>query len=79
MTVGGTSLPNPVDVNLPLVAGQGLQITNGATSYFIRCLPSDFPTYSAAVTVTPNRRMGTFYSCPLRGGVRHRRRPRVVV
>ncbi len=60
VTVGGTSLPNPVDVNLPLVAGQGLQITNGATSYFIRCLPSDFPTYSAAVTGQPQQANGYF-------------------
>ncbi len=60
MTVGGTSLPNPVDVNLPLVGGQGLQITNGATSYFIRCLPSDFPTYSAAVTGQPQQANGYF-------------------
>ena len=60
MTVGGTSLPNPVDVNLPLVAGQGLQITNGSTSYFIRCLPSDFPTYSAAVTGQPQQANGYF-------------------
>ena len=60
VTVGGTSLPNPVDVNLPLVGGQGLQITNGATSYFIRCLPSDFPTYSAAVTGQPQQANGYF-------------------
>ena len=60
VTVGGTSLSNPVDVNLPLVAGQGLQITNGATSYFIRCLPSDFPTYSAAVTGHPQQANGYF-------------------
>ena len=34
----GDDLSGPVTVNLPLVAGQGLQITNGGTSYYIRCL-----------------------------------------
>ena len=53
VTVGATTFAGPVNVNLPLVAGQGLQVTNGGTTYNIRCLPSDFPTYSATVTGQP--------------------------
>ena len=60
VTVGATTSAGPVNVNLPLVAGQGLQITNGGTTYYIRCLPSDFPTYSSTVTGTPQASNGYF-------------------
>ena len=58
VTVGGTTFPGPVNLNVPLVAGQDLQITNGGTSYYIRCLPSDFPNYTAAVTGPPQQANG---------------------
>ena len=58
VTVGATTFAGPVNVNLPLVAGQGLQVTNGGTTYNIRCLPSDFPTYSATVTGQPQQKNG---------------------
>ncbi|HEV7524336.1 MAG TPA: arylsulfotransferase family protein [Acidimicrobiia bacterium] len=38
---------------MPLVVGQSLKIVRGTHSYFIRCLPSDFPSYSATVNGTP--------------------------
>ena len=38
---------------LPLVAGQEVQVTFGTTSYYIRCLPSGFPKYSASVPGHP--------------------------
>ena len=58
VTVGATTFPGPVTLNLPLVAGQDVQITNGGTSYYIRCLPSDFPAYTASVTGQPQQANG---------------------
>jgi len=58
VAIGATTFPGPVSVNLPLVAGQDVQITNGGTSYYIRCLPSDFPQYTASVTGTPQQANG---------------------
>src|ERR1700674_235262 len=58
VTVGATTFPGPVNLSLPLVAGQGLQITNGGTTYYIRCLPSDFPNYTASVTGQPQQSNG---------------------
>ena len=60
VTVGGTNYPGPVELNVPLVAGQGLQISNGGTSYYLRCLPSDFPTYTASVSGQSQRPNGNF-------------------
>jgi hypothetical protein len=51
--IGGTTFQGPVNLNLPLVAGQEVKITQTGTSYYIRCLPSGFPNYSASVTGTP--------------------------
>ena len=50
----GQSIRNgPVNVMLPLIAGQEVKVTSGGSTYNIRCLPSDFPHYSATVTGTP--------------------------
>ena len=53
VTVGGKAYTSPLSLALPLVAGQEVQVTSGATSYYIRCLPSGFPTYSASVPGHP--------------------------
>ena len=58
VTVGATTFAGPVNLSLPLVVDQGLKITNGGTTYNIRCLPSDFPTYSATVTGQPQQANG---------------------
>jgi hypothetical protein len=36
-----------------MVAGQGVTVTDGSSTYEIRCLPSDFPNYTSTVTGTP--------------------------
>ena len=51
--VGGKSFPGRADVQARLVPGQSLHITAAGHSYFVRCLPSDFPKYSATVNGTP--------------------------
>lgn len=51
--IGGTTFRGPVNLILPLVAGQEVKITQAGTRYYIRCLPSDFPSYSSVVTGTP--------------------------
>ncbi len=53
VTIGRTSLQSPVNLNLPLVAGQEVEVTQSGRSYFIRCTPSDFPAYTSTVTGTP--------------------------
>ena len=57
-TIGGATFPGAVSVKVPLVAGQELQITHGGTTYYARCLPSDFPDYSASVTGRPQQPNG---------------------
>ncbi len=51
--VGGKRFPGRADVRARLVPGQSLQITGAGHSYFVRCLPADFPKYSATVNGTP--------------------------
>ncbi len=58
--VGGTTFTGPVNVNLALVAGQEVTVTYDGAAYYIRCLPSDFPSYSSAVTGTPQASNGYF-------------------
>jgi hypothetical protein len=53
VTIGGTTFAGPASVTVPMVAGQGVTVTDGASSYEIRCLPSDFPSYTSTVTGTP--------------------------
>jgi hypothetical protein len=53
VTIGGTTLPGPAVVTVPMVAGQGITVSDGGSSYEIRCLPSDFPPYTSVVTGTP--------------------------
>ena len=53
VTVGGKAYTSPLTLALPLVAGQEVQVTFGTASYFIRCLPSSFPKYSATVPGHP--------------------------
>jgi hypothetical protein len=47
-----------VSLKVPLISGQELQITNGGTTYYVRCLPRDFPDYSASVTGGPQQPNG---------------------
>ncbi len=53
VTIAGNGLQSPVNLNLPLVAGQEVEVTHSGRSYFIRCTPSDFPAYTSTVTGTP--------------------------
>jgi hypothetical protein len=53
VTIGGTTFAGPANVTVPMVAGQGVTVTDGSSSYEIRCLPSDFPSYTSTVTGTP--------------------------
>ena len=53
VTVGGRAYAGPVDLYEPLVPGQALIVKKGTVTYYIRCLPSDFPPYSASVTGVP--------------------------
>ena len=53
VTVGGKAYASPLSLALPLVAGQEVQVTFGTASYYIRCLPSGFPKYSASVPGHP--------------------------
>ncbi len=50
VTIASKLFRSPVSVDLPLIANQSVKVTYGTTSYFIRCLPADFPSYSASVT-----------------------------
>ena len=59
-TVGGTTFSAPVNINLALVAGQEVKVTNGGSAYYIRCLPSDFPNYTSTLTGTPQANNGYF-------------------
>jgi hypothetical protein len=53
VNVGNTVLTGPVNLNLPLVAGQGVHVRSAHSNYYIRCLPADFPAYTSSVTGTP--------------------------
>jgi hypothetical protein len=51
--VGGKQFAGRADVQARLVPGQSLRITGGGHSYFVRCVPADFPKYTATVNGTP--------------------------
>ena len=51
--VGGKTFSGPAELQAPLVPGQSLHIAAAGHTYFVRCLPSDFPKYSATVNGTP--------------------------
>ena len=53
VTVGGRAYKSPVSLDIPLAANQGVEVDYGSSEYFIRCLPSDFPKYSATVPGHP--------------------------
>jgi hypothetical protein len=53
VTIAGVPYAGPSSVSLPLVAGQEVQVVSGARTFFIRCLPSDFPAYTSVVTGHP--------------------------
>ena len=53
VTVGGKTYNSPLSLNIPLVANQGVQVNYGSSEYFIRCLPKNFPQYSASVPGHP--------------------------
>ena len=54
VTIGGKTFSGPVkNLKVGLVAGQSLQVTYNGVSYYMRCLPSDFPKYSSTVTGHP--------------------------
>jgi hypothetical protein len=51
--IGGTSVAEPANVNLSLVPGQDVKVTHKGATYYVRCLPSDFPNFTSSVTGTP--------------------------
>jgi hypothetical protein len=51
--VGASTFDGPVSVNMALTAGQEVGVTESGATYYIRCLPSNFPDYSAVVSGTP--------------------------
>jgi hypothetical protein len=53
VTVGGQAMSQPASLTLALVADQSVQVASKSGSYSIRCLPSDFPSYSAVVSGSP--------------------------
>ena len=50
VVVAGRSFASPVNLQLPLVAGQEVAVTAAGRNYYIRCLPGDFPVYTSTVT-----------------------------
>ena len=51
--VGGRHVQSGATLRAPLVPGQSVKISGGGHDYFIRCLPADFPKYTASVSGTP--------------------------
>jgi len=58
VTISGASFPGPANVQAPLHVGQELRITEQGSSYYIRCLPKDFPDYSSTRTGRPQQANG---------------------
>ncbi|MGO8873263.1 MAG: aryl-sulfate sulfotransferase [Acidimicrobiales bacterium] len=53
VVVGGETFSGPVNLNVSLVADQSLEVDYGGSSYYIRCLPNDFPIYYSTVSGHP--------------------------
>jgi hypothetical protein len=54
VVIGGIAFAEPADVHAPLVADQAVTVSWGGTKkYTVRCLPGDFPAYTATVTGSP--------------------------
>jgi hypothetical protein len=53
VAIGGAHTRNPATVSVPLVAGQAVQVKGQGQSYTIRCLPADFPAYTATENGVP--------------------------
>lgn len=53
VTIGGHAYSGPTTVAVPLVAGQAVYVVRGTHTYGIRCLPADFPNYTATITGKP--------------------------
>jgi hypothetical protein len=51
---GGAPAGASIEVEVPLQTGQGFALTvfhgEGRHTYYVRCLPSDFPAFSASVS-----------------------------
>jgi len=56
VTIGGKYYAQPATVPLPLVANQAVTVSSGTDQYTVRCLPADFPQYTAQVTGSPQAR-----------------------
>ena len=50
LLIGAQSLSSPLSVAVPLVVDQEVNVVRGGQAFHIRCLPADFPAYSASVT-----------------------------
>lgn len=53
VVVGGKTFNGPVNVKVPLVAGQSLEVDYQGSPYYMRCLPSDFPSYTTVISGHP--------------------------
>jgi hypothetical protein len=51
--IGGKTFSGRADVQARLVPGQSLRISASGHTYFVRCLPADFPKYSATANGKP--------------------------
>jgi uncharacterized repeat protein (TIGR01451 family) len=51
--IAGEVFSHGENLNVPLAVNQSIEVDHGTASYFIRCLPSDFPAYTAVVTGHP--------------------------
>ena len=85
--IGGKQQHGNADVQAHLVPGQALEITGGGHPYSVRCLPADFPKYTATIAGTPQTKgflitpadVAQRAPRPLCRRVRRARRARVVV
>ena len=53
VTVADKNYATAVNLELPLVANQSVQVNRAGKSFSIRCLPNDFPAYTSTVTGHP--------------------------
>jgi hypothetical protein len=53
VTVGGKEFGGPVNLSVALKPGQALDVAYNGESYYMRCLPSGFPTYTSTVPGHP--------------------------
>ena len=53
VTIGGRSFTQPASVPVGLVANQAVYVGSGGHTFVVRCLPANFPQYTAVIDGTP--------------------------